>query len=267
MNRPEYDSGRDIDWGRTSEDYARWRPGYPDSFFDRLEAHEVVQPGKRVADLGTGTGLLARALARRGCAVTGVDIAHDQLLNARRLAAGEGLEAEWFQAPGEDTGLPSGTFDLVTAAQSFLYFDKDRAIPEVKRLLAPAGLFMICHMCWLPQQDEIARASEQLVLEFNPEWSGADWSGRLPAQPAWSEGEFCMRLFFYYDEVIPFTRRSWRGRIRACRGVGATLSPSQVQRFDNRHAELLEHIAPERFTVLHRIDAYVMEPLNDGQPD
>jgi SAM-dependent methyltransferase len=263
MNRPQYDHGREIDWGRTSGDYARWRPGYPDSFFERLRVHRVYAPGTRVADLGTGTGLLARALARRGCRVTGVDIAEQQVRTARALAAEQGLEAEFHVAPGEHTGLPAGAFDLVTAAQSFLYFDKGRAIPEVRRLLAPGGLFMICHMCWLPRRDDLARASEELVLEFNPDWGGADWSGELPARPGWAEGRFRVRLFFCYDEPIPFTRESWRGRMRACRGVGATLPAERVREFDRRHAELLERIAPPEFTVLHRIDAYAMEPLED----
>jgi hypothetical protein len=31
----------------------------------------------------------------------------------------------------------------------------------------------------------IAKASEELVLQYNPEWSGADWDGRIPARPGW----------------------------------------------------------------------------------
>jgi SAM-dependent methyltransferase len=260
VNRPVYDHGRDIDWGRTAGDYSRWRPGYPDSFFERLRAHRVFRPGTRVADLGTGTGLLARALAERGCLVTGVDVSGEQVKAARRLAEEQGLDVRWKVAPGEDTRLPAARWNLVTAAQSFLYFDKERAIPEVKRLLAPGGLFMICHMCWLPRQDAVAAATEELILAYNPDWGGADWSGDLPPQPGWAAGEFRLRLFFCYDEPIPFTRERWRGRIRACRGVGATLSPEGVAEFDSEHAELLRRIAPPRFSVLHRIDAYVMEP-------
>lgn len=261
MTRPVYDRGRDIDWGRTSDDYARWRPGYPDSFYERLAAHGIGLPGTRVLDVGTGTGIVARALARRGCEVTGIDIAPNQVSAAARLAREEGLQIAWRVGPGEDTCLPDAAYDLVTAAQSFLYFDKSRAIPEVLRLLAPGGHFMTCHMCWLPRLDEIARASEDLVLKHNPDWRGADWPGVLAPQPAWAEGKFRMQLFFYYDEPIPFTCESWRGRMRACRGVAATLSPDEIADFDREHAELLDRIAAPQFTVLHRIDAYVMEPL------
>jgi hypothetical protein len=43
--------------------------------------------------------------------------------------------------------------------------------------------------------------------------------------------------------------------------VAATLSPEQVAQFDREHAEMLQRIAPPQFPVLHRVDAYVMEPL------
>jgi hypothetical protein len=65
---------------------------------------------------------------------------------------------------------------------------------------------------------------------------------------------------FVFDEMIPFTRESWRGRIRACRGIGATLIPQQVEAFDRDHDELLRRIAPETFSVLHRINAHLLRP-------
>ncbi len=59
------------------------------------------------------------------------------------------------------------------------------------------------------------------------------------------------------DEAIPFTRESWRGRIRACRGVGAALSPETIAAFDAEHKKLLDRVAPDTFTVLHQIAVHV----------
>ena len=64
-----------------------------------------------------------------------------------------------------------------------------------------------------------------------------------------------------YDESIPFTNESWRGRFRACRGIGATLSDDEVTVFDEAHDRMLREIAGEEFTVLHRIVAFVYEPI------
>jgi SAM-dependent methyltransferase len=54
-----------------------------------------------------------------------------------------------------------------------------------------------------------------------------------------------------FQEPLRFRDR-WRGWMRK----------DEITRFDAAHAELLERIAPEAFTVLHRIDAHVLEALS-----
>lgn len=254
------DPGRTIDWGRTSADYARHRPGYPPSFHARLSALEIGRAGQRILDLGTGTGNLAREFARRGAVVTGVDVSTGQIEAARELADGEALAVDFRVAAAEETGLPSGAFDVVSASQCWLYFDESRIVPEVARLLAPGGVLVTCHICWLPKLDPLAAATEELVLAFNPAWSAAGYEGVIPPVPRWAEGRFDLVAMFWYDEAIPFTAESWRGRIRACRGIGAALAPAEVEAFDSALAELLAGQTGEGFEILHRIDAHVLAP-------
>ncbi|MBQ1672269.1 MAG: class I SAM-dependent methyltransferase, partial [Treponema sp.] len=52
---------------------------------------------------------------------------------------------------------------------------------------------------------------------------------------------------------VPFTREGWHGRMRACRGVGASMSPEQVAAWNKEHKEMLEKNAPENFMVKHYI--------------
>lgn len=54
-----------------------------------------------------------------------------------------------------------------------------------------------------------------------------------------------------YDIMVPFTKETWHGRMRACRGVGASLSKEELERWDKEHRDLLEQIVPETFEVLH----------------
>ncbi len=89
----------------------------------------------------------------------------------------------------------------------------------------------------------------------------ADVHGEIPAFPKWAEGHFRLKGMFYYDEQIPFDIDTWRGRIRACRGIGAVLSEKEVKRFDQEHEKLLRETVEENFTVLHRIDAHFFEPV------
>ena len=254
------DGNRKIDWSKTSDDYATHRPGYPRSFFERLKRYNIGAPGQRILDLGTGTGALAREFASAGAEVTGVDIAPGQIEAARKLADDSGLTVRFGVADGHDTGFADNSFDLITASQCWLYFDKKKIIAEVKRLLAPGGRLMTSHLSWLARHDRTAQLSEALVKKHNPDWSAGDWDGRVDVFPEWAREDFALEAMFYYDEPIPFTRESWRGRIRACRGVGATLSPEQVAAFDKEHEKALRDALPEEFSVLHRIDAHIFTP-------
>ncbi len=256
---PKHDGPNTIDWGKTSHDYSTYRPGPPLSFYQRLAALGVGLPGQRILDLGTGTGVLARQFAEQGSIVTGVDISAEQIAAARRLAAEQGLAVEFLVAPAEELPMQDGVFDIATANQCWLYFDKSKVIRELRRVLRPGGWLVTSHFCWLPRLDPIAKQTEELVLSFNPNWSAANWSGVIPACPKDAEPFFDVRAMFYYDEPIVFTREAWRGRIRACRGVGASMTPEEVSEFDTAHDAMLRRIAPETFTVLHRIDAHVFQ--------
>ena len=75
--------------------------------------------------------------------------------------------------------------------------------------------------------------------------------------PDSNQEEIVLRGMFFYDEEIPFTRSQWRGRFRASRGIGASLSQGQVEMFDEEHEQLLKIISGEVFTITHRIDAHI----------
>jgi len=258
------DGGRSIDWSRTSTDYGAHRPGPPRRLFDLLSAFGVGRPGQRVLDLGTGTGLVARAFARRGALVSAIDVAPGQIEEASRSAAAEGLAIDFAVAAAEACPFADASFEAIVASQCWMYFDVAPTIAEVRRLLRPGGALVTTHFSWLPRLDPVARASETLVLRLNPDWQGADWSGEIPAEPAWSHGRARVQEMLWFDADVPFTHASWRGRMRACRGVGATLAPHQVEAFDRALAAWLDANVPPAFTVRHRIDAHLYDPWPDA---
>ena len=81
-----------VDFGRTADDYARYRVGVPEALFARLDGYGIGRAGQRILDLGSGTGSLARGFAQRGARVTALDLSADLLAQARALAIAEGLE-------------------------------------------------------------------------------------------------------------------------------------------------------------------------------
>ncbi len=50
---------------------------------------------------------------------------------------------------------------------------------------------------------------------------------------------------------MTFTRESWNGRIKACRGIGASLTEEEIRQWEQEHTRLLEEIAPAEFDILH----------------
>ncbi len=114
--------------------YHRYRPSYPAALLDWIEQTTGRRPAARVADVGCGTGISSRLLAERGYEVTGVDPNEKMLAHAR--AAGG---ARYLVGTAAETGLPEASFDLVTVAQAFHWFDVPVALAEFRRILARPG--------------------------------------------------------------------------------------------------------------------------------
>ena len=246
------DEGRAFDWGKTSPDYAKYRDVYPEEFYRQIVELGHCTAGQDVLDLGTGTGVLPRNLYAHGARWTGVDLAENQIAEAVRLAAEGNMDIRFFTAQAEHTGLPDHSFDVITACQCFFYFDAARMAQEISRMLREEGHFLELFMAWLPFENEIAAKSEELVLQYNPSWNACGMQRTVyPSAPEWSLELFDYEHILCYDISVPFTRESWNGRIRACRGIGASLSPAEVEAFDREHMELLHNIAPEQFDILH----------------
>lgn len=121
-----------------AEAYARGRPAYPREMLPLLELECGLKPAWRVADIGSGTGLLAQLFLDFGSEVFGVEP------NAGMRAAGESElrgQARFHSVEGraEATGLTAAAFDLVTAGQAFHWFEPEGARAEFRRILRPGG--------------------------------------------------------------------------------------------------------------------------------
>ena len=245
------DAGKAFDWGRASEDYARYRDIYPDEFYQKIVNMGLCVSGQNVLDLGTGTGVLPRNLYRYGASWTGIDISPEQIEQARLLAEAEDMRIDFRAVSTELADFPEGSFDVITACQCFWYFDHETVMPKLARMLKPNGKLLVLYMAWLPLEDPIAEQSEKLVLKYNPDWSGAGETKRPIPIPDVVYDYFELEDHEEYDLKVPFTRESWHGRMRACRGVGASLDADELARWDEEHKLLINEIAPERFDVQH----------------
>lgn len=251
-----------VDFGKTAADYAKHRAGFPDRFFERLAGLGIGRRGQSVLDLGTGTGTVARGLAKRGCTVTGLDPSSAMVETARALDRDAGVTVDYVVATAEATGMPDASFEVVTAGQCWHWFDRAAAAREARRVLVPGGALVIAHFDWLPLPGSVVEATERLIREHNPGWTlGSLPSAGTGIYPPWlldaSGAGFTSLETFSFDVAAPYSHDSWRGRIRASAGVAASLAPDAVERFDAAHAAMLRAGFPDPLVAPHRVWALV----------
>ena len=92
-------------------------------------------PGRRVLDLAAGTGKMTRLLAP-----SGVDLVAVEPVAGMRAAFEEAVPGvEILDGTAEAIPLPDASVDAVVVAQAFHWFDADKALAEIDRVLRPGG--------------------------------------------------------------------------------------------------------------------------------
>lgn len=248
-----FDHGNPFDWGRASKDYAKYRDIYPKAFYEKLAELSLGIKGQKALDIGTGTGVIPRNMYGYGADWTGVDLSENQIAYADKLSREAGLDICYQAVAAEEMDFPDESFDVVTACQCFGYFDQEVILPNIHRMLKKDGHFAVLFMAWLPEESEIARTSEELVLKYNPSWTGAHMTRYSLDVPPWCGELFEPVHMLTFDQPVTFTRESWHGRIKACRGIGASsLSREKIAAWEQEHLTYLQTV-PEQFDILHFI--------------
>jgi SAM-dependent methyltransferase len=121
-----------------AELYARCRPSYPDSALEFVVMRCELLPGASIADIGSGTGIASRQMARRGFQIIGIE-PNERM---RGFAEAESVPEEFPQpryrgGTAEATGLADSSVDAVLCAQAFHWFKPDAALAEFHRILKP----------------------------------------------------------------------------------------------------------------------------------
>ena len=125
-------AGERLSFGDAADRYDRARPSYPPAAVGWL----VGSSPARVLELGAGTGKLTEQVVALGHEVVATD-ADDRML---RLLAARVPGAHTCSGTAECMPVASRSVDVVVAAQSFHWFDRARALPEIARVLRPGGV-------------------------------------------------------------------------------------------------------------------------------
>jgi ubiquinone/menaquinone biosynthesis C-methylase UbiE len=143
---------------RVADEYERHRPDYPEEALRWAAKRLGLENGARVLDIGAGTGKLTRGLVALGFDVVAVEPG-SPMLEQLRVAV---PEAEALEGPAEAIPLAEASVDAAFAGQAFHWFDPERALPELHRVIRPhGGLVLLWN--WWDERDPLQRDLGELV--------------------------------------------------------------------------------------------------------
>lgn len=189
-----------------AEDYTASRPSYPSALIDFLYDRCGLSSASVLADIGSGTGKFAKQLLDRGSTVYCVE-PNDGM---RRTAERELRHCAGFHSvagSAEQTTLPRGFVDHITAAQAFHWFDVLRFKEECLRIMKQGGrVFLIWNA-----RDAAAplnRECAQLYSRYCPSFTG--FSGGIQRDNS-RIGAFFDQGYAYhsFDHPLSFDREKF----------------------------------------------------------
>lgn len=162
--------------------YERGRPSYPDDAVELIVRELGLAPGRRVLDLAAGTGKLTRLLVPTGAEVVAVEPVAE--MRAQLVAAVPGVEA--LDGTAEAIPVADSSFDGVTVAQAFHWFDPEVALAEIARVLRPGGVLALVWNERDTREPWVAELSRIIRWDERGEWQvpytlEEDWAARLDA--------------------------------------------------------------------------------------
>ena len=151
------------------DNYVRYRPGYPAEILDVLRRDCGLTADSIIADVGCGTGFLAKVFLEYGSRVFGIEP------NKEMREAGERFLQDcpkFMTLPGtaEDTSLPEHSVDFVTAGQAAHWFDRERARREFHRILKPGGWTVLVWNDRATDSTAFLREYEQLLQTYGVDY-------------------------------------------------------------------------------------------------
>lgn len=151
-------------FSQQAQDYARYRPGYPDALFRYLA--ESAPATDLAWDAGTGSGQAAVGLARHFRAVVATDPSASQIQNAEPAP-----HVDYRVEPAERSSLQDRSADLITVGQALHWFDLDAFYREVRRVARPSALVAV----WTYGLMDCAPEVDRCVRRFYSEIVGPYW--------------------------------------------------------------------------------------------
>ncbi len=180
----------------------KYRPHYPAEVFDFLETEGLIAKGAVITDIGSGTGISAEPLLKRGYEVKGIEPNREM-----REAAEKFLEAyqnfKSIEGIAEHTELSNHSVDLVLAGQAFHWFDKEKSKKEFKRILKTNGNVVLMWNDRRTDTTDFLKVYEDFLQMFGTDYKVVNHKNvqdKSVFAPFFG-GEFHEKSFYNYQDV------------------------------------------------------------------
>ena len=184
LGEPRVSERRARSFGSVAEDYEATRAGWPVEPFAIALEHFGVPGRPDVVDIAAGTGKLTRTLAQ----IAGTLVAIEPDADLRAVLTRELPAVTVLDGTAEALPLPDASADVACAGQAFHWFDVERALAEIGRVLRPRGVVIAG---WnLPPEDGTWYDAVVAYLRVaNPDHLPSrtqDWAAVLAAEPGYA---------------------------------------------------------------------------------
>lgn len=164
----------------TVDYYIKYRPAYPQTIFDFLIRECKLSDEALVADIGSGTGLMAQLFLKNGYSVLGVEPNDEMRRAGQQLLQGYPLFTS-IKGTAEATTLAGQSVDLITVGEAFHWFEPLAARQEFGRLLKPGGWVVIARNV-LRQDSPFLAAHHNLKQKYREKNSPSRFTAETAAE-------------------------------------------------------------------------------------
>lgn len=120
--------------------YAKYRRGYPNSFFEHITKSFSLDKNSRVLDLGCGTGQIAIPISRKTREVVALDVNQEMLDEGKTQAKNNKIDnIVWVNSKAENISKKLGSFKMTTMGASFHWMEQDRVLAKVYDITEEGG--------------------------------------------------------------------------------------------------------------------------------